>query len=94
MHCPALPVRPETELMLMMQPSFARRNSPVQWRIILNAPFRLVLSTASKASSFIMAMRPSRVIPALFTRMWAVPKSALMAATVSFVSSKEATSQR
>ena len=53
------------------------------WRMRLNAPLRLASSTASKASSPIMAMRPSRVIPALFTRMSMVPKPTLTAPTVS-----------
>ena len=86
MHCPALPIIPTTEVMLTIHPSFARRKRPVQWRIMLKAPFRLVFSTASKSSSFIIARRPSRVMPALFTRIWTVPNSLRIWAVTSFAS--------
>ena len=35
----------------------------------LNVPFKLVLITASKSSSFIAIHKPSLVIPALFTKI-------------------------
>ena len=79
--------------MFKIQPPFARRNPGAQWRIMLKAPFRLVSSTASKASSPIMATSPSLVIPALFTRIHGVPKSLCTVRTNAIVPWKEATSQ-
>ena len=69
-----------------------RINNPDVWRIILNAPLRFVSITELKSSSFIIARRPSRVIPALLTRMCAVEKSAFIFATVSFTAEKSETS--
>ena len=42
------------------------------------APFRFVLTTASQSDSFIRAMRPSLVIPALLTRISMDPASVVI----------------
>ena len=59
-----------------------------------NAPFRFAAITASKASSGMVIMSPSRVMPALFTRMSSRPKRFTTAATMSLTASASVTSQR
>ena len=69
-------------------------NIGVQWRIMLNVPFRLTPMTASKFSSFIIAMRPSLVMPAQLIRMSMLPNSFTISATVSLTAAKSATFMR
>lgn len=64
----------------------------MQWRMKLKAPFRSTSRTRSKLSSFIMASRPSWVMPALLTRMSTVPKSFFTWATTALAAAKSATS--
>lgn len=83
---------PATELMLMIFPWRFFIKMGVHWRIMLKVPFRLVFTTASNWSSFIMATRPSRVIPAQLTRMSTEGNAFFTAATVVFTAWKSATS--
>lgn len=59
-----------------------------------NVPFRLASITASKSSSFIIISRPSRVTPALFTRMSMRPKAWTAASIRALTSPASATLQR
>ena len=56
-----------------------------------NVPFRLVSITASKSASFIIIRRPSRVTPALFTRMSIRPNSLTAASIRAFTWASSAT---
>ena len=62
--------------------------------MVRKAPFKLVSSTWSQASSFIVMSRPSRVMPALLTRMWTAPNCCRAASTRALTSSVLDTSQR
>ena len=59
----------------MMLPAFWRIMMGVQAWMKLNADFRFTLMTISHCCSLMRIIRPSRVIPALFTRMSMRPKS-------------------
>ena len=58
-----------------------------------NVPFRLVSITVSKSASFIIITRPSRVTPALFTRISTLPRSFFTWATVASTACSSRTSQ-
>ena len=83
---------PETLLMFMILPHFERSIRAAVLRIMLNAPLRFTAMTLSKSSSFMNAISPSFVMPALFTRISTEPKSFLISCTVAFASSPEETS--
>ena len=59
--------RRRRELMLMIRPVLDRIISRAAVRMATNALFRFVLMTASKSSSSMRRIRPSLVMPALFT---------------------------
>ena len=54
-------------------------------------PFRLVSTTASKSAWLIRMVRPSRVIPALFTKMSTRPKVSRVWATRVWIAASSAT---
>ena len=56
------------------------------------APFRLVSSTVSQSDSFMVSIRPSRVTPALFTRMSTRPNRARTSFTMASQAAASATS--
>ena len=56
----------------------------------LKADFRLTVSTASHCASLMRIIRPSFVIPALFTRISIRPNSSTIRFTTSCVCSKSA----
>ncbi len=56
-------------------------------------PYRLILSTRSQSACFIRMARPSRVMPALFTRTSMRPFSAITLAKPAFTASYEETSR-
>lgn len=88
MHCPALPLTPTTELMLMIEPVRCRIMIGVTAWMKLNADLRLTLRTASQSLSFIRMSSVSLVIPALLMRMSMRPKSLLICSITVWVSSK------
>ena len=57
-----------------------------------NAPFRFVSSTVSQSASLMRISRPSRVTPALFTRMSTLPQSARIFSAAAFTSAESDTS--
>ena len=57
----------------MTRPDRLRTMAGATWRHMRNAPRRFVAMTVSQSSGFIRRIRPSRVIPALFTRMSIAP---------------------
>ena len=71
-------MRPTTELMLITR--------ALSWRIMerwnalmqLKTPLRLVSMTVSQSSSLMRKASPSRVTPALFTRMSTLPKASMI----------------
>ena len=70
--------RPETELMFTILPHLFLMKRAAVWRIILNAPLRLTPRTLSQSCSFMNAMSPSRVIPALLTRTSMLPSKSFL----------------
>ena len=62
-------MRPITEERLMIRPE--RWRSIVRWKACMsrNAPRRFVFITSSQSCAVMRIERPSRVTPALFTRM-------------------------
>ena len=82
---------PTTEAMFTMAPLrclvMAGRTALVQW----NVPFRLTSSTAFQSSSFMRSSRPSRVMPALFTRMSMRPSSVSNRSAIAATSAHSAT---
>ena len=75
MDCPALPLRPMTDEMLMMDPARCFIIFRANALVIKNTLFRLTDSTRSQSSSFILISSVSRVIPALLTRISSRPSS-------------------
>ena len=54
----------------------------------------MVSSTASKSASLMLRARLSRVMPALFTRMWRLPKEEMTSFTMASQAAASATSAR
>ena len=84
----ALPLTPTTDDMLMIEPLFWRAIMGVTAWMKLNADLRFTVSTASHCASDMRIIRPSLVMPALFTRMSMRPKSFTIRSMTSCVSSK------
>ena len=82
MASPSIPTTPEIEAIFSIEPPFSffisGRNAAFEK---FHAPFRFVSITASQSSSFIRGMSWSRVMPALFTRKFNPPSSAVAALT-------------
>ena len=74
--------------MLMIEPLFWRAMTGTTAWMKLNADLRLTVSTASHWASDMRIIRPSLVIPALFTRMSIRPKSFMIWSMTACVSSK------
>src|ERR1019366_294940 len=68
-------MRPMTEVMLMMRPVRALIIARLNAFVTRNAPFKFVSSTVSQSASLMRMSRPSRVTPALLTRMSTLPAS-------------------
>src|SRR5213078_3190799 len=87
--CPALPMAPGVDPMLITRPPlFCRIISFVAARVRRNAPRRLTSMTWSQSSSFMRTRRPSRMTPALLTRMSTRPNRCLAASTNRSASSR------
>ena len=67
-----------------MRPYFCRSMIRAAAFMHRNTPLRLVAITASKSVSFMVMARPSRVMPALFTRISMRPKSLTAVSISSF----------
>src|SRR5213592_3631184 len=84
---------PDVDAMLMTRPPpFCRIMSFVAARVMRNAPRRLTSMTWSQSSSFMRTRRPSRMTPALLTRMSTRPNRCLAASTRRSASSRLAAS--
>ena len=68
---------PTTELILIMDPFFALSIGFCTAFTKLNTAFKFAVITSSHCVSLILINNPSRVIPALFTKMSIVPNSAV-----------------
>ena len=65
-----------TDEMLMIRPERCLTKLRAKALVNKNAPFKLVSSTVSQSCSLMRISSPSRVTPALFTRMSTFPASA------------------
>src|SRR3989442_944645 len=80
---------PAVDAMLITRPPlFCRIMSFVAARVMRNAPRRLTSMTRSQSSSFMRTRRPSRMTPALLTRMSTRPNRCLAASTNRSASSR------
>ena len=89
---------PTTDAMLMIEPPSCVPSAALFFiigrhtaRVKRNVPFRLTSRTASQSSSLMRIRRPSFVMPALFTMMSILPKSARTAFTQASTSAETAT---
>ena len=64
---------PTTDAMLTIEPERAFIMTLAAARVIEKTPVRFVAMTASQSSSVMRTIRPSRVMPALLTRMSSAP---------------------
>ncbi len=69
-------MRPMTDEMLMIRPVRALSIARLNALVTRNAPFKFVFSTVSQSASAMRISKPSRVTPALLTRMSTLPHSA------------------
>ena len=83
---------PTTEARLIMRPDFCRTMILEIALVQLKALFRLTLMTASQSSSFMRIIKPSRVIPALFTSTSICPYRSITVSTQSDTDALSATS--
>ena len=83
---------PLTELILMIRPLRCLTIGRCTARIKLKAPFRLVSITTSQSSLLMRMLSPSRVTPALLTRISTFPKSRKITSANSCTAEKSATS--
>ena len=83
MACPGLPATPETEPILTILPYRPRIMGREAARHAVKTERRLTLITSSKSSSLIRRISPSRVIPALLTRISSLPAVSAIFSTVS-----------
>ena len=77
----------------MMRPQRAFIMAEAQAWVSRKAPVRLVVRTSSQSWRFMRSIRPSLVMPALLTRMWTVPNSAMTAFAQALMESSLATSR-
>ena len=75
----------------MMRPQPASSIPSITCLVTLNREFRLVLMTAFQSSSDILRNTPSRVMPALFTRIEGIPSSPRIFSKAARVDSQSAT---
>ena len=77
---------------LMIRPDRCLSKARANARVNRNAPFKFVSRTVSQSASLRRMTNPSRVIPALFTRMSTRPVSARILPPVSATALESATS--
>src|ERR1700743_1935202 len=90
---PAEPVSPTTEVMLMTRPQRAFIMLLMTAWVRRKLPVRLARRMSSKSASFMRRARPSRVMPALLTRMWQAPRSARTDLAQDLMESSDVTSR-